>query len=243
MHSKSGSNAFFVIGTSLCAIAFVLLTVDTISRVPAQTRQENLTPAVIHGKELWEANNCMGCHTLMGEGAYYAPELTRVYERRGPEFIRAMLRDPQAMYPGQRRMQQYHFSEHEMDSLVAFLEWVGHMDLNGFPPAPVLTSTAAPSAAAVVDDGRPRVFNQMCVACHSVEGRGGSVGPALDGVGDRFDTVYLDRWLHDPPAVKQGTTMPRLPLTDAQITELTAYLSTLRVEGVEETPTAQEPQP
>jgi nitric oxide reductase subunit C len=232
MLSKSGAKAFFVVGTSLCAIAFVLLTADTITRVPAQTRQENLTPEVIHGKELWEANNCMGCHTLMGEGAYYAPELTRVYERRGPEFIRAMLRDPQAMYPGQRRMQQYDFSESEIDSLVAFLEWVGNVDLNGFPPAPVLTSTSAsPSAssAAAVDDGRPRVFNQMCVACHSVEGRGGNVGPALDGVGERFDTAYLERWLHDPPAVKQGTRMPRLPLTDAQINELTAYLSTLRV--------------
>lgn len=255
MLSKSAARAFFVVGTSLCALAFVLLTADTISRVPAQTRQENLTPAVIHGKELWEANNCMGCHTLMGEGAYYAPELTRVYERRGPEFIRAMLRDPQAMYPGQRRMQQYHFSESEMDDLIAFLEWVGNVDLNGFPPAPALTSRAALASASsgpTEDDGRPHIFNQMCVACHSVEGRGGSVGPALDGVGDRFDTEYLDRWLHDPPAVKQGTTMPRLPLNDAQITELTAYLSTLRsaqpdpldeAEPAPETETAEEPQP
>ena len=40
---------------------------------------------------------------LLGEGAYYAPELTRVYARRGPDFIAAMLRDPEAMYPGQRR--------------------------------------------------------------------------------------------------------------------------------------------
>jgi nitric oxide reductase subunit C len=53
----------------------------------------------------------MGCHTLLGEGAYYAPELTKVYERRGPAFIRAMLRDPEAMYPGQRKMQNYDFTE------------------------------------------------------------------------------------------------------------------------------------
>jgi nitric oxide reductase subunit C len=53
----------------------------------------------------------MGCHTLMGEGAYYAPELTRVYRARGPAFIRAMLRDPAAMYPGQRQMQNYHFTD------------------------------------------------------------------------------------------------------------------------------------
>ena len=74
----------------------------------------------------------MGCHTLLGEGAYYAPELTKVYERRGPEFIKAMLRDPQAMYPGQRRMVKYNFTDAEIAALVAFLQWIGEMDLNGF---------------------------------------------------------------------------------------------------------------
>lgn len=90
----------------------------------------------------------MGCHTLLGEGAYYAPELTRVYRRRGPEFIRAMLRDPAAMYPGQRQMQNYHFcNPGQIDDLVAFLQWVDGMDLNGFPPEPTLNQVALPSGA------------------------------------------------------------------------------------------------
>jgi nitric oxide reductase subunit C len=208
---------------------------NAIAQVPRQTREENLTPAVERGKDLWDVSNCMGCHTLMGEGAYYAPELTLVYERRGPEFIRAMLRDPEAMYPGQRRMQQYDFTEQEIDDLIAFFEWIGNVDLNGFPPTPVLASTAAPSPSSTSpvarDDGRPQVFSQMCVACHAVDGRGGSVGPALDGVGDRYDAEYLGRWLEDPAAVKQGTRMPRMPLSDEQIEELTTYLSTLRAEA------------
>ena len=234
MLSKSAARAFFLGGTGLCAGAFVLLTIDTISRVPAQTHEENLTPAVIRGKNLWDSNNCMGCHTLLGEGAYYAPELTRVYDRRGPEFIRAMLRDPAAMYPGQRRMQQYDFTDEEMDDLIAFFEWIGHIDTNGFPPAPTLASSAAPSATSTGPvasiGGRPHVFDQMCVVCHAIDGRGGAVGPALDGVGDRRDPEYINTWLHDPSAVKQGTLMPRLPLTDEQITSLTTFLSTLRAE-------------
>lgn len=32
--------------------------------------------------------------TLFGEGAYYAPELTKVFERRGVTFISAQLKDP-----------------------------------------------------------------------------------------------------------------------------------------------------
>ena len=89
---------------------FLLLTLDTIRRVPEQTNADNLTPQAIAGKHLWDRHNCMGCHTILGEGAYYAPELTKVYERRGPEFIEAMLTDPcEAMnsYPGQRRMVKY----------------------------------------------------------------------------------------------------------------------------------------
>ncbi len=234
MLSKKAARAFFLVGTAACTIAFGLLTADTIASVPAQTHEENLTPAVERGKDLWEQSNCMVCHTLFGEGAYYAPELTKVYERRGPEFIAAMLRDPQAMYPGQRRMQQYDFSEAQINDLIAFFQWAGHVDLNGFPPAPVLASTAAPSSTSTrpvaAHDGRPRVFDQMCVACHSVDGRGGSVGPALDGVGDRFDAAYFGRWLDNPASVRPNTQMPDLPLSEAQIAELTTYLSSLSTE-------------
>ena len=87
----------------------------------------------------------MGCHTILGEGAYYAPELTKVYERRGPEFIKAMLRDPEAMYPGQRRMVKYDFTDEEMEAMVAFLKWIGEMDLNGFPPEPTLLPVTVPT--------------------------------------------------------------------------------------------------
>lgn len=222
MLSKSAARAFFLGGTLLCSVAFVGLTVDSFARIPAQTNASAITPAVARGKDLWEASNCMGCHTLLGEGGYYAPELTRVIERRGPEFIRAMLRDPEKMYPGQRKMQKYHFTEAQIDDLVAFFEWIGKMDLKGFPPKPTLSPAAAPAAKA---ESRPQVFNQLCVACHSLGGRGGMVGPALDGVGDRRDAAYLGKWLHDPPSLKPGTAMPKLPLSDAQIDELVTFLS------------------
>lgn len=227
MLSKSSARMFFLVGTALCSLAFVLLTVDTLRQIPGQTNEAALTPAAIRGKHLFDQSNCMGCHTIMGEGAYYAPELTRVYQRRGPEFIAAMLRDPQAMYPGRRRMQQYNFNDGQIADMVAFLEWVGNMDLNGFPATPPLAANAGLQASAAPADGRPVVFNQMCTACHAVGGRGGAVGPSLDGVGTRFDAEYLGRWLSDPQSVRPGTAMPNLPLSETQISELTAYLVTL----------------
>lgn len=222
MLSKSAARAFFLGGTLLSSAAFVGLTVDSFARIPAQTNASAITPAVARGKDLWEASNCMGCHTLLGEGGYYAPELTLVYERRGPEFIRAMLRDPEKMFPGQRKMQNYHFNDAQIDDLIAFFAWIGKVDLNGFPPKPTLAPATAPAAKA---ENRPQTFNQLCVACHALGGQGGMVGPALDGVGDRRDAAYLAKWLRDPQGLKPGTAMPKLPLSDGQIDELVSFLS------------------
>jgi nitric oxide reductase subunit C len=231
MLSKSAARAFFLLGTVGFSVIFLGLTLDTIRRVPAQTKQQNLTPQVVQGKHLWEKNNCMGCHTLLGEGAYYAPELTRVYARRGPEFIKAMLRDPQALYPGQRRMVQYNFTPADIEALVAFLQWIGDMDLNGFPPKPTLLPVAVPVESrdnVVARLERPKIFNQLCVACHSLGGQGGVVGPALDDVGNRRDYNNLVVWLTDPQKVKPGTLMPKLPLSEADVVELASFLSQLK---------------
>jgi len=234
MLSKSAARAFFVVGTVLCSGTFALLTIDTIKRVPAQTNQQNLSESAIRGKHLWDTNNCMGCHTLLGEGGYYAPELTKVYERRGPGFITAMIKNPESMYPGERKMQQYHFNDQQISDLVAFLKWIGEMDLNGFPAKPQLITSAIVSADSATENpvakksDRPMIFNQMCIACHSLEGQGGSVGPALDGIGERRDRAYIELWLHDPMQVKSDSKMPKLPLSDEDIVELGAFLSQLK---------------
>ncbi len=230
MLSKSAARAFFLFGTLLFSAVFIGLTVDTFQRIPAQTNAGDLNESVIRGKVLWEENNCMGCHTLLGEGAYYAPELTRVYDRRGPAFIGAMLRDPEAVYPGQRKMVKYDFNDEQIADMVAFFEWIGRMDLNGFPPEP--TIGLARAAIAIPGGDRPEIFSQVCTACHSLGGVGGAIGPALDGVGDRFDRGYLMRWITDPQAVKPGTTMPKLGLTEEQRNEVVVFLSKQREAGL-----------
>lgn len=223
MLSKSAARKFFLIGTVLCAGTFILLTIDTIQRIPAQTRRSELTPEAIRGKHLFDVSNCMGCHTILGEGAYYAPELTKVYERRGPAFIKSMLRDPQAMYPGQRKMQKYEFTEAEIDELVAFLKWINGMDLNGFPPKPD-PAYAANAPKPHLATNQPALFGQSCVACHSLGGAGGKIGPALDDVGLKRDRDFLVRWLKDPMAIKPDSKMPNLQLADADIEALADFL-------------------
>lgn len=227
MLSKSAAKAFFLGGTGLTVSVFLALTWDTFQQLPARTHAEALTESAIRGKHLWEDNNCMGCHTLFGEGAYYAPELTQVMERRGATFVRAQLKDPQKMYPGERKMTNYHFTDAQIDDLVAFLEWAGKVDLNGFPAKPTL---GAPAQAPAVTADRPQVFSQICVTCHALQGAGGTIGPALDGVGSKYDAAYLEKWLRDPVAVKADSRMPRLPLDDAQVSALVTFLSSQKAQ-------------
>ena len=74
----------------------------------------------------------MGCHTLLGEGAYYAPELTKVIDRRGEGYIKAVLMTPVAWQPNGRKMVAYGMSEQEADDMIAFFTWIDGIDLNGF---------------------------------------------------------------------------------------------------------------
>jgi mono/diheme cytochrome c family protein len=43
------------------------------------------------GKRIFQAYNCMGCHTLAGNGAYFAPDLTKEYASAGPAWLAAFL--------------------------------------------------------------------------------------------------------------------------------------------------------
>lgn len=231
MLTKRQAKTFFIGGTLFFSGVFLWLTVDTINEVRQRPTNETVTAEVVRGKIIWEDNNCMGCHTLFGEGAYYAPELTKVVERRGEDWIRIFIKDPEAMFPGQRKMVKYDFTDSQIDDIIAFLKWSGTVDLNGFPAKPPLKEimqkdlpSPSGSSSAASSLPQPQVFASLCIACHAVGGQGGGVGPALDDSYTRKNRQEMEDWLRDPQKIKPGTTMPKLPLSDVQIAELVDYL-------------------
>ena len=134
MLSKKQAKLLFVLGTVVTFAIFIGLTIYSLS--DPQVKAE-IPADVARGKHIWEKNNCMGCHTIMGEGAYYAPELTNVIERRGggaagENFVKSILMMDKPYAPRGRKMVAYHMSEDEANDVVAFLKWVGNLDLNGF---------------------------------------------------------------------------------------------------------------
>lgn len=133
-------NIYF--GGSLFAIlVFAGLSVDTVQKIPKLSHSDKITESVASGKNLWEVNNCVGCHTIMGEGAYYAPELANVFDRRGggdEDAFRAYLNAWMAVQPleepGRRKMPQFHLSEAQVTDLANFLIWTSRIDDNEWPP-------------------------------------------------------------------------------------------------------------
>lgn len=87
-------------------------------------------------------------------------------------------------------------------------------------------------------EGREAFLAAGCVACHTVRGVAfGVLGPDLTHFGSRRTLAagllpntpgQLARWLADPPAVKPGSRMPKLPLTEGQVVALVAYLGSLK---------------
>jgi len=132
MLSKKQAQVFFIGGTAVTFLIFIGLTIFSFSKGQDQSNYENITEEVVRGKHLWETNNCMGCHTLLGEGGYYAPELTKVIDRRGEGYIKAVLMTPESWAPNGRKMVAYGMSNEEADDLIAYFEWIGKIDLNGF---------------------------------------------------------------------------------------------------------------
>lgn len=132
MLSKSQARAFFLGGTAVTFLIFIGLTVYSMSPRNDQTNHLQITEQVIKGKHLWETNNCMGCHSILGEGGYYAPELTKVIDRRGAPLIKAILQSPVPWAPNGRQMVAYKMTEEEAEAMVAYFEWIGKIDLNGF---------------------------------------------------------------------------------------------------------------
>lgn len=86
--------------------------------------------------------------------------------------------------------------------------------------------------------GKRLIEQYQCGACHAIPGVAGAnskAGPPLLAFGKRSYIAGripnlqapLTQWLVDPPAMKPGTMMPNLGLSEADARHMAAYLYTL----------------
>ena len=139
--TKAMARNIFYGGTVFFFLLFLALTFDTMSGLPDRDNRAALEgpagEAIALGKKVWEDNNCIGCHTLLGEGGYFAPELGNVYQRFGnsTEAIVGFIQSrPKDGIPGRRSMPQFNLSDEELKAVAEFLKYSSEIDAAGWPP-------------------------------------------------------------------------------------------------------------
>lgn len=179
---------------------FFILTGISIKNV----QSPEVTDAVVRGKRVWQAKACMSCHTILGNGAYFGPDLTKVVDRRGTGWLRAWLEDPESVTPG-TPMPNPRLSASQIADLVTFLEFVNGIGTNEWPPQPLYVSEVSPrlkfeerrpqhgmaehppeadrlqnpvaKTAESVSAGRS-LYQLYCVSCHGEDLRGNGAAAA-----------------------------------------------------------------
>jgi len=89
---KKRKIAMVVLG--LMAFIFVALSFMSFLDSRGQVIPNNVQYAgheAVQGKRVFQAYNCMGCHTIVGNGAYLGPDLTDTYATVGPAWLEAFL--------------------------------------------------------------------------------------------------------------------------------------------------------
>lgn len=105
--------------------------------------EEEAEAMVTKGKMTVQGRNCMNCHTLLGNGAYFAPDLTKAWLDQGwgtegvrEEMMFNFLRHPETYarsFGSGRKMPNLHLTDEEIRGIIAFLKWMSSIDTNGFP--------------------------------------------------------------------------------------------------------------
>ncbi len=140
--TKTQARNIFYGGSLFFFVLFVGMTIQSHVYALQSSNDNQLTASVAAGKRVWEKNACIDCHTILGEGAYFAPELGNVFVRYGgktdpagaKEAIKAWMKSQPSGVEGRRQMPQFNLSDQELSDLADFLEWTSKINTQGWPP-------------------------------------------------------------------------------------------------------------
>ena len=227
---------------------------------------------IVHGREVFISEGCIHCHSQyvrpgtpevvwwgpaqplvevqaqnppLPGNRRQGPDLARVGNRRSPEWNRLHLTEPRTISPGTRMpvyAQLFRNGDDRGEDLLVYLASLG-ADTLAERLAQIQAWTPAPSAdKADAAQGR-KLFGQLCVQCHGVEGRGD--GPLVARL-----SVRPPDWTHDAwrrvDATDEAHSLARIikfglpgspmagheTLEDAEVAALAGHVKHLRGERV-----------
>lgn len=209
---RSTARMVFWLGTLSSALIFLALTVDFHRQEPALAHTDRIDEQVIAGKKVWHKYNCNDCHTILGFGGYYAPDMTKAFFRLGESNIIAIVMHPEQVFRDSfRKMPNLGVSRQEATQLVAFMRWVGGIENRHWPPQDEKYVVAYRKR-----EEQPQQLDKVdivlgaCGGCHSYEHQGRNLAGDFNDIAKRidYDRETLVRFMRNPQEVKPGIGMP-----------------------------------
>jgi mono/diheme cytochrome c family protein len=166
------------------------------------------------GSRVFGAKGCARCHSVSGVGGKVGPDLARTTRPRSFHDLAAALWNHAPRMAD--RMRQLAIARPRLDGresgdLVAFLFSVSYFDRPGN-----------------AETGRRLFTTKRCIVCHQVAGRGGVVGPSLDGLKQQTTPIALATamWNHGPQMaeVMKAKGIIRPTFTGSDLRDLLAYI-------------------
>jgi ubiquinol-cytochrome c reductase cytochrome b subunit len=222
---KRASQRFLAIGTVIAlAMIWSGLTVAAMMTTPDNGGEEDaaataghadwtgLPPTALAGLYEFRQLDCAQCHNIAGGDPKAGPELSTGMDRPPEEWMARHFQDPSET--GQDRG----LSQPQVEHLIALV--------NSLTPANGSAVAKAPESPVL---GAHVYASQQCVFCHLVNGEGQTVGPTLNGVGERRDGAWLSGHFREPTAFVEGSLMPPYDsLAEPEMEALVAYMLALK---------------
>ena len=173
-------------------IIYLLLMALGVAVFPARAEHVSVTDTelIAKGARLY-SENCGRCHNPRPASDYSKTEWSVVM-------------------PHMR--EKAHMTGEEALAVEAFLDSTLTADVRNMD-VPVTPAGATADPQKVLD-------KYGCQGCHQINGVGGALGPALDGVTDRRGADYVRKKLVDPKFDNPASAMPQFPLSEAEIQAL-----------------------
>jgi mono/diheme cytochrome c family protein len=203
------------------------------------------TPQLDRGRALLLQLNCVGCHRLrdLERPEMVGPDLTNIGRKVSRQWIYKWLKEPRTVTDangnvtvngydtgGIPRMPQFRLNEQELRDLSAYLSTLKSRPVQSYHFDPRVLAAGKTDPA---DQGELRFRQMFCSTCHSLSVTragttsliGGDIGPELTKVGSKVNPDWLIAWLRDPQAYLAHSKMPRYQWSDADLYEVTQYIT------------------
>ncbi len=208
---------------AVAVLSFLLLTASVVVMAPdaQETPKPSAMPqpfapdwAMLAGWDVFATKGCGKCHSIRGAGGTEAPDLARIASGAGFfDFGAAMWNHLPRMGAKMRQLgiERPKLTPRDAANLIAFLHTAQYFDERGDARAGERLFTA-----------------KGCVQCHSVGGKGGSVGPALDPLRRANSPVLVAAamWNHGPQMAEtmKAKGIERPTFQGTELNDIIAYV-------------------